>query len=309
MDRVDTINPQKDTTLMLMKEAFDRGHEVFVVGKQGVSRLGKDLHFHGCSVSIDLSKSSPISLGQPKQVSGNDVDCVFVRWDPPFDTDYYYNTLLLEFLPERVFVVNSPQGLRELHEKVWVTQFTDLTPRTLLSSNQAMLETFINDHQKVIAKPLHQYGGQSIFICEKGHANTPVIVETLSQNYTTPIILQAYISAASDGDKRILLLNGDPLGAVLRVHPENDHRNNFFAGGTAQKAGITANDLSIIDVLKPHLQHLGLYFVGIDIIGDKLIEVNVTSPTCLQEINRLNEVQLEKQIMDFVEDHRNAHVR
>jgi glutathione synthase len=153
----------------------------------------------------------------------------------------------------------------------------------------------------VIAKPTDGFGGQSIFHIKANGPNMNVILETLTNNWTNDIIVQKYIPEAQHGDKRILLLNGNPLGAVLRLHADNDHRNNFFSGGKPHAAEITKRDQEIIDHIKPELKKLGLYFVGIDIIGDYLIEINVTSPTCLQEMNRLYHDHLEDRVIDFSE--------
>jgi glutathione synthase len=164
---------------------------------------------------------------------------------------------------------------------------------------------FVDHHQDIIAKPTNAYGGQGVFHIEKDHTNTMVILETLSDRYRKAIILQKYIHESKNGDKRILLLNGEVLGALLRMHQAGEHRNNFFAGGKPMPTTVNARDEKIIGILKPHLLKLGLYFVGIDILGDYLIEVNVTSPTCLQEMNRLYNVKLEEKVINFVE--KNSH--
>ena len=161
---------------------------------------------------------------------------------------------------------------------------------------------FINKEKNAIAKPTDAFGGQMVFLIRRGDSNTNVILDALTQRGTRDIILQQFVPAAYKGDKRILLLNGEPLGAVLRVHAPGEHRNNFFAGGKPVAAKITARDREIISILKPHLKRLGLYFGGIDVIGNYLIEVNVTSPTCLQEMNRLYKKQLENNVIEFVED-------
>ena len=160
---------------------------------------------------------------------------------------------------------------------------------------------FIQTKKDVIVKPINGFGGQSVFHLQPNGPNRNVILETLTNRWQREIIVQAYVPEAKNGDKRILLLNGEPLGAVLRLHGQDDHRNNFFAGGKPQPCEITSRDREIIHTLKPHLQALKLYFVGIDVIGDYLIEVNVTSPTCLQEINTLYNKSLEFQVIEFAE--------
>ena len=249
-----------------------------------------------------IKKEKPFIIGPKVILTDQSVDAVFVRNDPPFDQQYLMNTWLLDRLSHHIPVINSPRGLRTVNEKIWASQFTSIVPRTLVTRDRADMMRFIAKEKDVIAKPTDAFGGQMVFRVKKNDSNINVILEALTQRGTREIILQQYIPAAVKGDKRILLLNGEPLGAVLRVHAPGEHRNNFFAGGKPVAAKITPRDKEIISILKPHLQRLGLYFVGIDVIGDYLIEVNVTSPTCLQEMNRLYKKHLENQVIDFVED-------
>jgi glutathione synthase len=237
----------------------------------------------------------------PPPLSEDEVDIVFLRSDPPFDEQYLINTWLLDLLPARIPVINRPSGVRTVNEKIWTTQFTSIIPPTLVGRNRSDILDFLREHKNIVAKPTGGHGGQSVFHVQTGGPNTNVILETLTSHWQRDIIVQKYVPESARGDKRVLLLNGEPLGAVLRRHAEDDHRNNFFSGGKPLPADITKRDLEIINVLKPRLQSLGLYFVGIDIIGDYLIEVNVTSPTCLQEMNRLYNVRLDDRVMDFCE--------
>ena len=217
------------------------------------------------------------------------------------DERYLMNTWLLDHLPRSVAVINNPSGIRTVNEKVWVSQFKNITPPTIISANKGDLMDFIARHKNIIAKPANAFGGTGVFHVEKGSTNTKVILETLTGRYQHAIVVQKYIPESKNGDKRILLLDGKILGALLRMHEDGEHRNNFFAGGKPKPAVVNARDKKIVSILKPHLQKLGLYFVGIDILGDYLIEVNVTSPTCLQEMNRLYNVKLEEKVIDFVE--------
>ena len=183
-----------------------------------------------------------------------------------------------------------------MNEKIWLSQFHELVPPTLITTKVDIVE-FMKKHKTIVLKPTNGYGGQEVYVVQEGSMNFNVIIETITKYETSPVIVQKYIKEAEVGDKRILLLNGEPLRTVLRVHSEIDHRNNFFAGGHAEKTTITEHEYSIISIIQPYIKALGLFFVGIDIIGDYLIEINVTSPTCLQEMNRLNGVQLEKRIL------------
>jgi glutathione synthase len=301
MDPLESVVCEKDTTFAFMLGAHNRRHEVYYLPKDGITLQDGKLYFHVIKVKPQAILHQPFLEEHALRLSQDEIHAVFIRPDPPFDSQYLMNTWLLDHLPKRIAVVNSPSGVRTVNEKVWAAQFTEIIPPTIVSANKSDLINFVNEHKNVIAKPTDAFGGHSIFHIESTHTNTRVILETMTQRYNEPIILQKYIPEAKNGDKRILLLNGDPLGAVLRQNNGEDHRNNLFAGGTAVPATITARDLKIISVLKPHLQRLGLYFVGIDILGEYLIEVNVTSPTCLQEMARFSDLPLQEKVIEFVE--------
>ena len=298
---LETVIFEKDTTFMLMLGAHARGHEVYYLPKDGISLVEGKVYFHVLKVRPQAIAHMPFKEEHSARLSQDDIHAVFIRPDPPFNEQYLMNTWLLDHLPKRVAVINAPSGIRTVNEKVWVSQFKGLTPPTIISSNKNDLLDFIAKHKDIIAKPTDGFGGQNVFHIEKGNSNTKVILETLTERYNKAIVVQKYIPEAKNGDKRILLLNGNVLGALLRMHAKGEHRNNFYAGGKPMPTAINARDKKIISILKPHLQKLGLYLVGIDMLGDNLIEVNVTSPTCLQEMNRLYNVKLEEKIIDFVE--------
>jgi len=302
MDPLETVVMEKDTTYILMLGAHNKGHSVYYLPKGAITLQNKSVLFHAIKVTPQAVEHQPFVIDRPVTLTDAEVDVVFVRPDPPFDAQYLMTTWLLDRLPSRVKVINNPQGIRTVNEKIWATQFTTLIPPTIVSASKHDLLNFLKEEPDVIAKPTDGYGGQSVFHIHPGQGNTNVILETLTDRWSKEIIVQRYVPDSKDGDKRILLLNGDPLGAVLRKHSADDHRNNFFAGGKPLATEITPRDQEIIAVLKPELQRLGLYFVGIDIIGNYLIEVNVTSPTCLQEMNRLYNVSLENKVIEFVEE-------
>ena len=301
MAPLETIIYEKDTTFMMMLGAHARGHEVYYLPEDGISFIEGKVYFNVTKVIPQAMAHLPFKKELTTCLSQDDIHAVFIRPDPPVDEHYLMNTWFLDHLPKRIAIINSPSGIRTVNEKVWVSQFKNITPSTIISANKEDLMDFIAKHKNVIAKPTNAFGGQSIFHIEKGNTNTKVILETLTERYYKAIVLQKYIPEAENGDKRILLLNGKVLGCLLRMHEAGEHRNNFFAGGKPMPTQINARDKKIVAILKPHLQKLGLYFVGIDILGDYLIEVNVTSPTCLQEMNRLYKVNLEEKIIDFVE--------
>jgi glutathione synthase len=292
---------EKDTTFMLMLGAHARGHEIYYVPKDGISLVEGKVYFHSLKVIPQAIEHRLFKEEFSARLSQDEIHAVFVRPDPPVDEQYITNTWLLDHLPKKVAVINSPSGIRTVNEKIWASQFKHITPPTIISANQKDLLDFIAKQKNVIVKPTNAYGGASVFHVQHGNTNTKVILETLTDRYNKAVIVQKFIPESKNGDKRILLLNGNILGALLRVHADGEHRNNFFAGGKPKPATINAKDKKIISILKPQLQKLGLYFVGIDILGDYLIEVNVTSPTCLQEINRLYNVRLEEKVIAFVE--------
>ncbi|MFA5060133.1 MAG: glutathione synthase [Candidatus Omnitrophota bacterium] len=301
MDPLETINVKKDTTFMLMLAAHKRGHAVYYLPDGGISLKNNLVYFRVLRVVPQRGTFLPFVRKETAELSQKQVDAVFIRTDPPFNEKYLMNTWLLDRLPKSIAVINRSAGVRAVNEKIWATQFANIIPRTYLGRNKQDILNFFLKEKKVIVKPVNGYGGSSVFYIESTDKNAHVIFETVSANWTKDIIVQQYISDAKSGDKRILLLNGEPLGAVLRVHASDDHRNNFFAGGKPQAATLTARDRQIIKMLKPFLKELGLYFVGIDIIGKYLIEVNVTSPTCLQEMNQLYDQNLEEKVIAFAE--------
>lgn len=301
MDPLEHIKVEKDTTFAMMLAAFERKKRVFYLPEGGITYNQGHFLFQVTEVNPQRNLSQPFIKIKTETLTEKDVDAIFVRIDPPFDYHYLMQTWLLDRLPPTITVINKPSGIRAANEKLFCLQFPNFIPPTLVSSDRAALLNFIAEQKDVIAKPTDGFGGREIFRVQEKGQNRNVILETLTDNFTQTIILQKYIPQADEGDKRILLLNGEFLGTVLRVHAAEEHRNNFFSGGQPRQTAITEQDRRIIRALCPELQKLGLYFVGIDVIGDCLIEVNVTSPTGVQEINRLEKTRLELKILDFVE--------
>ncbi len=302
MDPLEKVIVEKDTTFLLMAGAHHKGHHIYFLPEGGTTLDNGHLRFHVQEVIPQFDKKTPFISKNNLALTADQIDVVLIRTDPPFDDVYLMQTWLLEHLPLRIPVINRPSGIRTVNEKLWAMRFTGLVPQTLVSRNRGDLLNFLKEEKDIVGKPTDGFGGQSVFRIKQGDLNAKVILETLSRNFTNEVILQKFIPESEKGDKRILLLNGDPLGAVLRVHAPDDHRNNFFSGGKPYPAQITPRDQEIIQRLKPELQRLGLYLVGIDILGDYLIEVNVTSPTCMQEMNRLYNLKLEEKVISFAEN-------
>ena len=301
MDPLSTVKIEKDTSFIFMTGADRRGHKLWYLPNDGLHLGTRGLSFDATPVVPRMDAARPFECGDPTRLGQDEIDAVFVRTDPPFDARYLMNTWLLDHLPPSVLVLNSPVGLRTVNEKVWALRFHDLVPESLVTSDISRFKEFLATHDKVVVKPTDGFGGQGVFIVERGDTNDGVIFETLSDHGRRAVVVQVYIPQSAVGDKRILLLDGEPLGAVLRVHGDADHRNNFFAGGKPVATEITERDREIIRTLKPELCRLGLMFVGIDVIGDWLTELNVTSPTGIQEISRFDGNDLAAAIWDAIE--------
>jgi glutathione synthase len=301
MDPLNVILVETDSTYLFMLSAHKRGHKVFYLGEGAMSREEGKTLFHVTEVIPQEDYKNPFIVKAELILNENEVDVIWIRTDPPFDSQYLFNTWILDLLDPKILILNRPSGIRTVNEKIWSSQFTSIVPITLITRDKQEMQNFLNVHIDIIVKPLNGHGGKGVFRLRLGDTNLNVTLEHLSKGFSEEIILQQFVEDASKGDKRIILLNGEPLGAMLRLHSEDDHRNNIIAGGTAYATEITERDKEIISTLKPHLQALGLYFVGIDVIGDYLIEVNVTSPTGLKEMNDLYDVHLEDAVTAFVE--------
>jgi len=301
MEPLESVKTFQDTTFILMVEAHRRKYNVFHLPVGGLSIHNGKILFDVIEVIPQFNSETAFKIIKTCQLVQNEVDAIFIRPDPPFDNTYLMQTWILDQVVDAIPIINSPSGVRTVNEKVWATQFTALTPKTIVTRQKAHCLDFLESEKEIILKPTNSFGGRSIFHIRKDDTNRAVIIETVTENETKEVICQRYIPEADRGDKRILLLEGDPLGAALRVHKDGEHRNNICAGGSVQATKITKRDLEIIDTLKPHLKKLELDFVGIDILGDYLIEVNVTSPTCLQDMNRLYNKRLEEKVIDCME--------
>ena len=303
MDDPAGIDPATDTTLALIEAACRRRHAVDVCGPDALSLAGPDLIAAAAPVLGTRTDRAPaIVTGRalPRSVAG--YDAVLMRKDPPFDLAYYTTTLLLERVRGSALLVNDPKALRETNEKLSVLEFPDLAPDTHVTRSLAELDDFLaRCDDRMVIKPLDRCGGSGIFLARAGDPNLRSILETVTDRGRRLVMAQRYLPEARDGDKRILLLDGEPLGAVLRVPAPDDARGNFHAGAAAQRTELTPRDRRICARVGAHCRDRGLALVGIDVIGDHLTEINVTSPTGLRQINRLEGTQLETTVIDWLE--------
>lgn len=302
MDPIGSINVKKDTTLAIMLEAQARGHKVFYCEL-------KDLFIknaEGCASAAQITLRTSddyYSLGRRFESTLNDFDVVWMRKDPPVDMDFIYATYILGMVDEsRTKVINDPKGIRESNEKIYSLHFKQFIPETLVSKNISQIKDFMTQvGGKIVVKPLDGYGGEGIFYVQEGEFNSSAILDSITNYGSTYIMAQKFIETFYEGDKRIIMLNGEPIGAVLRVAAEGEFRSNFHSGGHPEKTALNEKDLHICKTISARLKQDRLYLVGIDIVGGYLTEVNTTSPTCVREINHFSGTQLEKQIVDFAE--------
>ena len=301
MDPIEAIDIEADSTFALALEAQRRGHRLW-------HYLPRDLAFHDGRVlarvrplTVRREKANHFDYGSAEALNLATMDVVLMRQDPPFDMAYITATHLLEYVHPRTYVVNDPAQVRNAPEKLFVNRFRDLMPPTLITSNAALIHEFRAEHADIIVKPLYGNGGAGVFHIAPGDENLNVLLEMFTQMYREPIIAQRYLPEVRAGDKRIILIDGEAAGAINRVPPLGEARSNMHIGGVAEAATLSARDREICRVIGPTLKQRGMIFVGIDVIGDCLTEINVTSPTGLQEINRFDGVRLEARIWDVIE--------
>jgi glutathione synthase len=303
MDPLERVLVDKDTTFVFMLEAQFRGHEIYFLGLRDLYARGP--HVIARARRCEVMRKDPHYkfLDDAVEFPLETFDAVFMRKDPPADAAYLYATMLLSLADShRTFVLNNPAGLREANEKLYALNFPDAIPPTLVTYEIPRLKTFLDEQGgEMIVKPLDGHGGEGVFLVTAKDRNIGAILETVTQYESRLIMAQRYLPQAREGDKRLIVLNGQPLGCMLRVPRDDENRGNIHVGGNCVKAPLTERDREICAMLKPRLERDGLYFVGLDIIGDYLTEVNVTSPTGVQEIDRLDGANLEGKVIDFVE--------
>ena len=303
MDPLETVDIDADSTFVLMLEAQSRGHELLYAHPRALRQHGAIPRVTATPVKVQRRRGDHFSLGTPRECTLGDCDAVFMRKDPPFDTDFLVATYILDRVdPSKTVMVNAPQGLRDFNEKLSALRWPHLMPETLVAADRSALRKFIEAQGEVIVKPLDGAGGAGIVHLRAGDRNVGSILELLTFEGRRAIEAQAFVPDVRRGDKRVLLLDGEPIGAINRVPPSDDHRANMHVGGRAEPTPLSERDREIAAELGPELRRRGLIFVGIDVIGGLLTEVNVTSPTGLQEANRFNGTVLERLIIDRVEE-------
>lgn len=305
MDPLESINPKKDTSLALMLEAQDRGWQVvYLEMKDLFLRSGKaEGRMREVKVMDDLHDWFTIERDYYGGLS--DLDVIIMRKDPPFDIEYIMATYILERAEaEGVLVLNKAQSLRDVNEKVFTAWFPQCCPPSLLTRSKSAIREFLQNHHKIVVKPTSKMGGQSIFVISEGDPNTNVIIEELTQRETCYIQAQAYIpEIVNKGDKRIILIDGEAVQyGIARIPGAGDHRGNLAVGAVAEGFELTERDKWICAEIGPELKKRGLFFVGIDVIGDYLTEINVTSPTGIKEIGKIFHINIGAKFFEVLEE-------
>lgn len=301
MDPIQGIDIDADSTFRLAEEAQARGAVLFYYTPDKLAWDEGRITARGWPLTVRREYGNHFSLGDETFVDLSDYDVVWLRQDPPFDMGYITTTHILDQLPASTLVVNDPFWVRNYPEKLLVLQFPDLTPPTTIARDLETLRAFREIHGDMILKPLYGNGGAGVFRMTPDDRNLVSLHELFIGINREPLIAQKFVPDVSNGDKRIILVDGVPIGAINRVPPEGETRSNMHVGGRAEKIGLTARDKEICDAIGPLLREKGQIFVGIDVIGDYLTEINVTSPTGIQELERFDGVNVAGAIWDAIE--------
>ena len=304
MDPIESINFKKDSTLAMMIEAQSKGHEIFYITPNALFIDSGIAFASSAKIEVKDNPSDWFSLEEEKIIKLSELNSILMRQDPPFNSDYIYNTYVLEMASrEGVNIFNNPRSLRDCNEKVYASEFPQCCTKHLVTSNKLLLSQFVEEYKDTVIKPLDGMGGASIFRLKKNEPNLNVILETITHHFTQKVMIQEYIPQISEGDKRILVINGEPMGAAIaRIPADGELRGNLAAGASAVAKSLSERDIWICKEVGPSLVKKGLLLVGLDIIGDYLTEINVTSPTCFKEYKELCDIDVAKTFIDSVEE-------
>lgn len=302
MDPIERINVAGDSTFALLLEAEQRGHRLFYYTPDRLTMRGTDVTAAMQPLQVRDVKGDHFTLGEPVVRPVGDMDVVLLRQDPPFDMAYITTTFLLERVGPRTLVVNNPAEVRNAPEKLFVTEFPELMPATLITRDRDAIEAFRAEHGEVVMKPLYGNGGAAVFKVGVKDPNFGSLFDLFSTTFREAWVVQRFLPEVSAGDKRIILVDGEALGAVNRVPAANDIRSNMVRGGAAETTMLTPREREICDTIGPSLKAKGLLFVGIDVIAGNLTEINVTSPTGIRAIKRLGGPDLAVAIWDRIEE-------
>ena len=302
MDPMERVNIRADTTFMLALEAQARGHQLWVHQPERLSLENGRVRARARPMTLRDQLGDHVTLGDPIALDlQDDVDVILLRQDPPFDMAYVTSTYMLEMVAASTLVVNDPAEVRSAPEKLYAQHFPDLQPATLISADPEALTDFHRRHGAVVLKPLHGAAGSGVVKLEAGDPNVLALLDLHRSIQRDPVVMQAFLPAVVEGDKRILLVDGAPVGAINRVPPKGSVRSNLGVGGSAEAVELSAQDLEICARVGPELKRRGLIFVGLDVIGGRLTEINVTSPTGAQQLKRFGGRDAAAALWDAIE--------
>ncbi|WP_127520589.1 glutathione synthase [Mesorhizobium sp. Z1-4] len=304
MDHVGTVSIAGDTSFALSLEAQRRGHELFHYTPDRLTMENGQVFARVEEMSVRDEAGNHYTLGEPVRTDLAEMDVILLRQDPPFDMNYITTTHILERIHPKTLVVNDPAWVRNSPEKIFVTEFPDLMPETLITRDAAEVAAFRKAHGDIIVKPLYGNGGAGIFHLREDDRNLSSLLEMFTQMFREPFIVQRYLKDVRKGDKRIILIDGEPVGAINRVPAEHDSRSNMHVGGRAEATGLTEREREICARIGPSLRERGFILVGIDVIGDYMTEINVTSPTGVREVKRFGGADIAALFWDAVEKRR-----
>jgi glutathione synthase len=303
MDPIGTINYKKDTSLAMLWAAAEKGWQLIYMEQKDLFLENGKAFAMARSLQVHKNPEHFYDLGEESKIALGDLNVILMRKDPPFDGEFVYSTMILEQAErDGAMVVNDPKSLRDCNEKLFATQFPECCPPVLVTRRADLLKAFHQEHGDVIFKPLDGMGGSSIFRLKADDANVSVIIETLTNMGAEQTMAQKFIPEIKQGDKRILVVNGEPIPfALARIPAAGETRGNLAAGGRGEGRPLTDRDRWICDQVIPSLKEKGLMFVGLDVIGDYLTEINVTSPTCVRELDTQFDLNIAKVLMDAIE--------
>jgi len=301
MDPAETMHPAKDTSFAFLRSAGRRGHDCFHCLPRNLSNEARSVR--ALVRPIGVSDAAPhVTLGNEETLELAELDAVFVRKDPPFDSAYLHLTHQLDLVKERVLVVNDPRGIRDANEKLFAFQFSEWMPRSLVTARPADVVAFVEAvGGQAVLKPIDGAGGAGVVVLRSDDRNTRSLADVWTDEGRRLTLVQEYEPQVRVGDKRVIVLDGVAIGAILRVPREDDVRANIHAGGNVQPTELTPRERELVAAVGPRLSAHGLYFVGLDLIGERLIEVNVTSPTGIQELSRFSGRPVEDDVIAWVE--------
>lgn len=304
MDPIESIKPVKDSSFAMLLEAARRGAEIHYMLQQDLKLVAGEAFGQSKLLTVRDESADWFAYGSSQEIRLGDLDVILMRKDPPFDMEYIYTTYILDRAQRAgALVVNAPQALRDMNEKAYTAWFPQCTPPTLITRSMKEMKAFLNEHERVVAKPLDGMGGRSIFAVRKGDKNANVIFETLTNYGTEFAVTQVFVPEIKAGDKRILLIDGEPIPyALARIPTGDDHRGNMVAGAVTQGQELSERDHWICEQVGPVLRDAGVLFAGIDVIGDYLTEVNVTSPTGIRELDKQFDLNIAGRMFDAIEN-------